>query len=484
MRLIARPAFFWVRHGLRCREVKLPVSATMASMRVALVRPNYKTHLITPPLGLGYLSSYVKSKRFDCEIVDGLKLGLTNEELTRRCSEADLVGISLLSSYFRQVIDLTAKLHKKGKLVVIGGAMATAVPKLVLKETKADFVAVGEGEITLYQLLRELKIGKKLKEIKIRGLVSRYQPKFVPRPFITHLSGLPIPDWLGMDPRTYPKAPHGGVVKHFPVAPIVTTRGCPYECKFCASPAIWQRQIRFREPAEVVEEIKYLVNNFGVKEIHFEDDNFTFRREHAEAVCRLIIKNKLNISWATPNGIRADKVDLPLLRLMKKAGCYFVAFGIESGNQEILNNVAKHSDLHIIAKAVKMANRVGLITQGFFIFGLPGETKETIEETIRLAKNLPLDKAQFLLLDVIPGSALWQELKFNKKVNWNLDSYHEVSWCPPTIDREILQQAQSKAFKAFFLRPKQAWEMVKMIKPSQLKYVVKRLIDFRIGITP
>jgi radical SAM superfamily enzyme YgiQ (UPF0313 family) len=283
-----------------------------------------------------------------------------------------------------------------------------------------------------------------------------------------------------MDPRTYQKAPHGGVVKAFPVAPIMTTRGCPYECKFCASPKLWQRTIRFRRPEEVVREIKYLVDNFGVKEIHLEDDNFTLKREHAEKICQLILKEKIKVAWATPNGIRADKVDLKLLKLMKKAGCYFVAFGIESGNQEILNNVAKHSNLDIIRKAVSLAHQAGLITQGFFIFGLPGETKQTIRNTIDFAKSLPLDKAQFLMLDIIPGSALWDELKFVKKVNWRLDSFHEVSWLPPTIDRETLSGAQSLAFREFFFNPKRLLTMIKLIKPSQIKYVIRRLTDFKV----
>lgn len=438
-------------------------------MKVFLTRPNYKTHLITPPLGIGYLSSYLKSKGYDCEIVDGLNLNLTDGEIVKRCKEADIVGISVLSYYFLQAISLSKKLKKAGKIVVIGGPHASALPELTLRETGADFVVVGEGEQTFYKLVNEIAEGKIDKKKKNRR-----------GEFVKDLSSLPFPDWKQIDPRIYQKAPHGGVVKSFPVAPILTTRGCPYECTFCASPELWKRSIRYRKPEEVVKEIKYLVNNFGVKEIHIEDDNFTLKREHAEKVCKLILKEKIKVDWATPNGIRADKVDLKLLQLMKKAGCYFVAFGIESGNQEILNNVAKHSDLETIKKAVGLAHKVGLITQGFFIFGLPGETKETIKETINFAKSLPLDKAQFLMLDIIPGSVLWKELKFDKKVNWYLDSFHEVSWCPPTIDRKSLSEAQSLAFRKFFLRPKQLFNMIKMIKPSQLKYIIKRLGDFKV----
>lgn len=436
-------------------------------MKVVLTRPNYPTHLITPPLGLGYLSAYLKKQGIETQIIDGLNLGLDNRELAKRCRQAEVIGISILSFYLLAAADLAKRLKKMGKIVVIGGPQVTALPMLSLKMTQADYAVVGEGELALSALIKALQIGRPRKKI--------WQS-----PFIKNLSNLPFPDWPQIDPRKYQKAPHGGVVKNFPVAPIMTTRGCPYECHFCASPKLWQRQIRYRKPAEVIEEVKYLIKNFGIKEIHIEDDNFTLRKEHVEDFCRRLIGQNIKISWATPNGIRADKVDLPLLRLMGKAGCYFVAFGIESGSEAILSTMAKHSNLKTIKKAVMMAHQVGLITQGFFIFGLPGETEQTITKTINFAKSLPLDKAQFLYLDVIPGSQLWQDLKFARLVNWNLDSFHQVSWQPPTVDKLVLAQAQSRAFREFFLRPSQVLTMLKMIKPSQFKYVIKRIRDFKI----
>ncbi len=438
-------------------------------MKVILTRPNYPTHLITPPLGIGYISAFLKSKGIKCEIIDGLNLDLDNRELAKRCQSADIVGISILSYYFLKAADLAKRLKKMGKIVVIGGPHVSALPLLSLEKTRADFAVVGEGEKVLLALVKEISSGKINKSQKIRKA-----------PFVANLSSLPFPDWEQINPAVYQKAPHGGLVKHFPVAPIMTTRGCPYECKFCASPFLWQRKVRFRQPEEVVAEIEYLVSHFGVKEIHIEDDNFTLRRDHAERICRLILKKKLKIAWATPNGIRADKVDLKLLKLMKRSGCYFVAFGIESGDQEILDNVAKHSNLQAIERAVNLAHRVGLITQGFFIFGLPGETEQTITKTINFAKSLALDKGQFLYLDVIPGSALWSELNFDQKVNWKLDSYHEISWCPPTVAKSDLATAQARAFREFFLRPKQMLGLLKLVKPDQLRYILRRVGDFKI----
>lgn len=446
-------------------------------MKIALTRPKYDSHLITPPIGLGYISAYLKKNSHETKIIDGLNLDLTNEQIVEECRDYDLVGIFAMSAFFLEVIDLSRKLKQADKKVVIGGPHATCLPILTLKETNADFVIMGEGEETFLELVNGLENNNLT---NIPGLVTNETKDITERPFIKSLDELPFPDWEQMDPRKYKKAPHGALIKNFPVAPITTTRGCPYNCKFCASPKIWKRTIRYRSPDNVIEEIKYLINNFGVKEIHFEDDNLTLKREHIENICQKIIDNKIKISWACPNGVRADTIDMDLLNLMKKSGCYYLAFGFESGNQEILNNINKETTLDKLKQAAILANKVGIMTQGFFIFGLPDETKETIQETINFAKSVPLNRAQFLLLDVLPGSQLWYDLEFEKKVDWSKHSYQESTWVPQTIDLETLNSAPSKAFKSFFFRPKQMFSLIKYFKPAQLPFILKRIRDFKI----
>jgi radical SAM superfamily enzyme YgiQ (UPF0313 family) len=447
-------------------------------MKIALTRPNYHTHLITPPLGIGYLSSYLKKNGYETKIIDGLNLSLSNDEIVEKVSDCDIVGITVLTAYYLEAKDLTEKLKKAGKIVVWGGAHASILPKNILAETSADFVVVGEGEKTFLELVGAIR--EKNATNNIAGVYSRETINFLPRPLISNLDELPFPDWEQMDPRLYQKAPHGALIKNFPVAPITTTRGCPYECAFCASPKIWQRIFRMRSPKNVLDEIEYLVKNFGVREIHFEDDNFTLVREHAEAVCKGIIERNLKISWATPNGIRADKVDKELLELMKKSGCYFVVFGIESGNQYILDNIKKSESLNSIENAIKIAHEVGLMTQGFFIFGLPGETKESIQNSINFAKKTKLDRAQFLLLDLIPGSELWDCHHNEIEYDYTKRSYQDTTWIPSTISRSDLLEAQPMAFKKFFFRPQPIWSLIKHFKFSQLSFVLKRLKDFRI----
>ncbi|MBI5827548.1 MAG: radical SAM protein [Deltaproteobacteria bacterium] len=449
-------------------------------MKIALTRPNYHSHLITPQLGLGYISSYLKERGFRTSIIDGLNLGLTHAEIAQRCSDAGMVGINCLSDYYPKVVELTRALKDRGKIVVIGGPHASVLPRETLIGTGCDYVVVGEGEETMYELASALV--RKAPVAGIAGLMSRESSTFTKRPYIKDLDSLPFPDWKEMDPRTYKKAPHGGFVKRFPVAPITSTRGCPYECTFCASPEIWGRRIRYRSPKNVVDEIERLTGEFGVKEIHFEDDNLTLKTSHVEGICELILERKIKVSWATPNGIRVDTITPRLLNLMKRSGCYFIAFGIESGNEPILKKIKKETDLATITHAVHEARNAGLLTQGFFIFGLPGETERTIQNSLDYAKSIPLDKAQFLLLDLLPGSKLWQEHKAELGNGTKGRSYQEVTWVPSTIKREALEKAPSKAFKSFFMRPRQLFYALRFIKPSQFSFVWRRMADF--GVLP
>jgi len=444
-------------------------------MKIALIRPHYYTHLITPPLGLGYLASYLKKAQHQVEIIDGLNLTLSNQEIAQRVKGAGLAGITCLSDFYSEVKDLVGQLKRENLPVVLGGPHVTALPQESLQDTGADFVVAREGEETLLELANCLENNSSTHAIK--GLMN-LQGGLTKRGFIANLDSLPFPDWAQIDPRCYRKAPHGAIIKRFPAAPVITTRGCLYSCTFCASPYLWQNSIRFRSPENVVDEIEYLVRDFGVREIHFEDDNLTLKKEHIGRIADLIIQRNLDISWATPNGVRADTLTVDLIRLMKKSGCYFLAFGIESANQQILDTVHKDIDLGVVERAVRLSHKEGILTQGFFIFGLPGETEETIQETIHFAKAIPLDRAQFLLFDPLPGSQLWQELEGAWDATEDRRSYQEVKWVPPTIQRGILEKAPAEAFRSFFFRPRQLFKVIRYARLSQIPFLLRRLKDF------
>ncbi len=451
-------------------------------MKIVLVRPNYESHIITPPLGLGYLASYLKKHGVEVKIIDALRDNQTTEALLERivAEKPDAVGITCLTAFYKQVVTLSRLLKQRNLRVVLGGVHPTFLPYQTLRDSQADYVIRGDGEIGLLKLVQNDFVNDGIPGVYSRQEIESGKTPDEKAQCSENLDELPFPDWEQIDPNSYPEAPHGAIVKNFPIGVITSTRGCPHQCTFCASPNFYDRRIRFRSPENVLEEIKYLIDRFGVREIHFEDDNLTFKREHVERICNLIIENGIKISWACPNGIRADTVDEDLMRLMKESGCYCVAYGIESANPQILKNVKKSETIETIEKAIDAANKAGISCQGFFIFGLPGETSETIRETIDFATNSKLSRAQFLILDVIPGSELWHTLKGQFNPDWTKNSFKEPEWIPHGLTKEQLESAQSRAFWKFYCNPGRFLRLAASVRPRQLRYMCHRLKDYRI----
>ncbi len=451
-------------------------------MKIVLVRPNYTSHIITPPLGLGYLSSYLGRHGVETKVIDALRDGLTPEQTMQRIASErpDAVGITCLTAFYGETVRLARMVKAENVPCVIGGVHPTFLPHRTLVDSGADYVVCGEGEIALWKLARNGFVNDGIPGVYSLDDLSGDDVPVRKAEIVENLDDIPFPDWDQMDPNAYPPAPHGAIVKGFPIGVVTSSRGCPYQCTFCASPGFYGRRIRFRSPENVAAEIRHLVDRFGVREIHFEDDNLTMNREHVARICRLILDGGIRVSWACPNGIRADKVDEELIALMKESGCYYFAYGIESADEGILRNIRKMETIGTIAKSIGIAARHGISCQGFFIFGLPGETRDTIEKTIRFAKGSKLARAQFLILDVIPGSELWDTLKGRFVPDWGKNSYKEPEWLPEGLTKSELMKAQSAAFRRFYLRPGVFLGLARSIRPRQVKYLLQRLFEFRI----
>ena len=263
------------------------------------------------------------------------------------------------------------------------------------------------------------------------------------------------PDWDDIDPRSYPTIlPHGMTYKSMPIAPIITTRGCPYSCIYCSAPITAGKRMRYRDPVKVVDGIEMLINKYDVKEVQIEDDNFTLKRHHAVAICEEILKRKIKIDWSLPNGVRIDKLDPDLLRLMKKSGCYQMSLGIESANQRILDMIKKRLNKNLVRNTVCEIKKAGIEAVGFFMIGFPTETKKEIQETIDFACSLELDKATFSKATPLPGTVLYdiwlEKYSKNKNIDWKSFCYEQfyADWaeCTP---KEIAR-LQTFAFKGFF----------------------------------
>lgn len=432
-------------------------------MKILLIQPEYKDSWAHPPLGIGYLASALKEDGQEVSFIDLTLKPLSKEELKDFIfnTKPNLIGISIMVRALPTVKELITLIRQvKNIPIVIGGPQVTIEPEFTLKYTQADYAVVGEGERALVDLVHNLNA---------RTIVKKE--------LVKNLDDIAFPDWGLISPPRYKMSPVLTPVKKTPIAPIITTRGCPYECSFCGGPLVWGKTFRRRSAKNIVDEIEMLRDGQGVKEIFISDDNFTLLKAHAINLCKEMIERKVNMPWCCPNGIRVDTADDELLGWMRRAGCYLVGFGIESGNQEILDRAHKQLDLKRVKEAVKAARKNKLMTYGFFIIGLPGETTATIRQTIDLSKSLRLDRAYFNILIPFPGTEIFNMYAKNKSdIDWaNIDS--GTGMIAEGIEYEDLTGIdlvhwQRRALREFYFRPRIFFSVLKHMRLGGIKTLV------------
>ena len=242
-----------------------------------------------------------------------------------------------------------------------------------------------------------------------------------------------------------------------PAMPIITSRGCPHNCTYCCTKLIFSQRVRFRSAKNVVDEIEFLIKKYGVKEVHFWDDNFTLYKKRVFEIRDELKRRKIKLHFAFPNGLRVDQVDFEILKCLKDMGVYSLAFGVESGNQTILNNVKKGTTLNQIKQAYHWAKQLRFETWGFFMLGLYGETSETIKDTIAFAKKINPDVAKFHILKPFPGTEIFNQLKNDGLITQMDFSQYGIHTKPvhrlPTLTEEDLLNWSKRAYKEFYLRP-------------------------------
>ena len=488
-------------------KTKYTIQQLNSRLKVLLISPMYNSSIVAPCLGLGYLASALKKNGHDVLILDGLR-----EKIEYNPSEWDIVGVSAMSTYFPECIEEVKKAKSYGLKTIIGGPHIICDPIQSLIDSGADYAAIGEGERTMTQLAAGLppaqvdglaywNNGKVVQSKQSDAMIGdtesgattflmkenmyTLQVGKLKRDFQLNIDDFGRPDWSSIDPRTYPVAPHGMIAHAHPIAPIITTRGCPYSCTYCSAPITAGKRMRYRDPKNVVDEIEMLVNDFGVKEIQIEDDNFTLNRKHCITICEEILKRGIKVLWSLPNGVRIDKLDKEMLLLFKKAGCVSMALGIESANQRILDMIKKELNQEIVKKVVQDVADVGIETVGFFMIGFPTETKQEIENTINFALELPLTRAIFAKVTPLPGTELfdlWEE-KYSEtgKVDWKTFNYYQFDADWADCSFEEIAKLQTRATLRFYLRPKQLLTMLKQLNFAQYKRAITRLAKILLG---
>jgi magnesium-protoporphyrin IX monomethyl ester (oxidative) cyclase len=384
---------------------------------------------IIAPLGLANIAAYVEREGYDVTICDALaegfktvrrgknyiRVGLSEKSIIERIDyyKPNIVGISAMFTAFAPDSHKLAKIIKEVSpktLVVFGGAHASVLPQGVLADKNVDLVVIGEGEETLLEIVRKFEKKKSLDNILGIAVRGKRGKIFVnnPRPFIKDLDSLPFParHLLPMDLYliSSKEVEEASYVMRFPFTDMVSSRGCPNNCIYCAVPKIWGRTWRPFSAERVLKEMEFLVKRYGVREIHFLDDNISVSKARLEQICEGIIERKLDIKWTTPNGIAIWSLDKPLLKKMKKSGCYRLTFGIESGHPETQKFIRKNLDLEKAKKVMEIASDLGLWTFSTYIIGFPYETKEAMDQTFDYAINSYSDFVGFILLMPFPGT--------------------------------------------------------------------------------
>ena len=394
-------------------------------MKITLIQPKagrYAPSYIHEPLNLGYLASYMKEKGFQevCIIVSAFEGD--DEEIIGSCRESDIVGFTATSPMMSHALSLAGQIKRENpnRMVVFGGAHPTIEPEETLRNPDVDFVIRGEGERTFLELLKSLDEGGT--QSTIRGLSLRDKNGFIvhnpPRGLIGNLDSLPFPD---RDLFDQPRFLEIGFDKYGDRgAWVLSSRGCPYECTYCASNRIWTRRWRARSAVNIISEIRALMDYCDVDRINFADDTFTVSKKRVADFCQRMIAEKVEIAWAC--NARVDTVDAELCKLMRRAGCVEVWMGVESGSPEILREIKKNVVPEQITEAFKSAKEAGLLTRGYFMIGSRSESYETIKETERLIDRIKPNMLAFSVLTPYPGCEefeIWKKNGGKDPIDWS-----------------------------------------------------------------
>jgi len=448
-------------------------------MKILLINPPGKTSFVSPPLGLMYLAASLKKAGHQPLILDFLLEKFDQNSLFKIISQGiGIIGILSVTPLINNAIFLANLIKKKfpEKIIVFGGPHSSLLPKETLENCQSiDFIVKGEGEERLNFLIDYLEGKRKADELD--GITFRKGGKIIDLPVKKYIENLDDLSFPARDLVLIKKYSKFLTSREKPATTLITSRGCPFHCIYCSKP-IFGNIIRTRSPENILNEIEHLKEKYKIKEIIFYDDSFTLNRERIIKLCQLIIEKKLNIKWKCET--RVNLVDEELLQLMKRAGCYLIGYGIESGNQKNLNVLKKGITLEGVKRAINMTKKTGIETLGYFMIGIPGESEKEIKETINFAKDLNLDFAQFSIATAYPGTELYQIAKTIGRVseNWE-NSFYALGGQKETLSLCELNSANLKkylrvAYSSFYFRPRFVFNKIKKIRSvSDFLYYLK-----------
>jgi radical SAM superfamily enzyme YgiQ (UPF0313 family) len=426
---------------------------------------------IIPPLGLAYLAAVLEKDNFSVKIIDFTVEKFSSGGLKEIADEKpDIVGITASTPAFESAKFIARKIKENlpRGIIIIGGAHVTAMPYEAMDSGCFDIGVIGEGEETVLELVRHIIENGASNLGVIKGLIFKKDSQYIITPrreFIKELDGVPYPARHLLPPLSKYK-PTPASYKRLPLGVIMTSRGCPYQCTFCDR-AVFGNVYRQRSADNVLGEVEEVVAKYGAREIRFFDDCFTLDKERTYKICEGVKKRKLKFPWTcltTVNSVTKD-----LLKEMKSAGCWQVLFGLESADEGMLEHLRKGATLEQNINAVRWAKEAGLSVRADFIVGTPGETKESLNRTLRFTIDMDLDYAHFNKFVPYPGTELYRDLtyqgyNFSFTKGSSITAHTDFLYTPPTADKDYYMNFINYAHRRFYLRP---------------NYILRRLISIR-----
>lgn len=451
--------------------------------KIALVMPPVCVFAPLYPMGLGYLAESLRRDGHEVSIFNySIDHSMRNYSRDKAIAELkaykpDLIGFTVYTVSYLEVKRMIADINREipQSKVMVGGPHISALPEFSLKDLSADFSVAGEGEYIVLDIAKSLKTNQ-LKDVI--GISFYDNGEIISYPgcnVIYDLDNLSSTFRDLIPPNEYSDFGGGIWSKRVNGAALITSRGCPHKCTFCVNRYITGGKYRKRCKYKVVEEIEFLMENYGVQEVSLYDATFSEDRDHAIGICEEIIAKRLDIAWSPIVGIRIDTVDNEMLQAFKQAGCYQLSFGIESGSKDVLDSLEKPVDRAGIVEKIAMVKSYGIETRGFFIMGSPADTEKSIKETIRFSRKSGLDFVAFTHALPLPGNNFFYE-KYTK-LDWpfiDWDKFYLFSNDPinlSNVSNTKLKLFFLVGFFWFYLR----WQPIKRLVTFFLRGQLKTL---------
>jgi radical SAM superfamily enzyme YgiQ (UPF0313 family) len=408
-----------------------------------------------PPLGLCTLAAVVRKAGFTVRIIDAPALDLGFKETVELIREERprFVGITAVTGAILTAYSLinTLKSLSLPSKTIIGGPHITALPEETFQECEnVDIGVIDEGEIAIVDILS----GKHLHDVK--GIIFRENGEVhrtSPGEYVQDLDTIPFPTWdlLPQLDKYYRPAAHSYL--RLPSSSLMTSRGCSGRCIFCVS-AMRGKRFRAHSAEYTIGMIEHLIRHYHIRDIIFYDDNFLLDKRRAIKICEEVINRKFNITWSCL--ARAEFISKDILKLIKKSGCWQIAYGIESGDQRILDTLKKHNKVEEVEEVLKQTAEAGIGTRGYFMVGNPGETEESIERTIDFAKRSHLNDFHVTFFTPFPGTEIFHTASQygEYKKDWNSLNFWAPVFIPKDLTLEKLVQYHKKMHREFYFRPK------------------------------